>query len=460
MKNKAAMVVILIIIICLNRYGYAYASILKQEVDRDGIITYYVTNEEDKFLAFSMIFARLDTQSRIVYTDKYDGDINDVYDFTDYRHYMQKEVINLQHGIGSYTGSGVIKNSTSKIKNILDYSIYYFETEEQIQYVSDKINEVIKNNIQNLQTDYQKAYFAYRWVLDNASVDYTNSNFSAYSGITGKGTVCQGYSTLYATIAGALGLDNEIIFGGVNGSTYNHAWNAVKLSGQWYCVDTMWGDIANSDTYFLVPKDILASSDYGYHISSMYDNYENSGEKFAAQNYVTTDEEKSSYVMPSVYNIKMDVLKSNKLDIGEGYTFMINNPENIQLIFKSDRPDIATVDNKGIITGISEGTTTITAYNDALKFSQDCVITVLSKKVGTILSDNSIKLKSKNSFKLKVKNALNYSVYKWSSSNKSVAKVTSSGEVTGVSPGKCTIMCQVTNGTNIVILQCNVSVIK
>jgi len=193
--------------------------------------------------------------------------------------------------------------------------------------------------------------------------------------------VCQGYSTLYATIANELGLDCEIIFGGVDGKLYNHAWNVIKLNGQWYCVDAMWSDIANSDKYFLVSKDVLASSDYGYHVSSTYDNYENIGEIFAIDNYDISNEQKSNYVMPSVYNIEMDVLKNNKLVVDERYLFMISNPDNVPIIFKSENPDIATVDSNGVITGISEGSTIITVYNDNLNFSQSCTVNVSSNRI-------------------------------------------------------------------------------
>ena len=110
MKYKTLITFLLISIIFINSITNANAAIIEQEKDPDGIITYYVSNEEDKFLAFSLISARMETKSRILYTDKYIGDIKNVYDFTDYRYYLQNNVQRVQHGIGSYTGSGVIDN--------------------------------------------------------------------------------------------------------------------------------------------------------------------------------------------------------------------------------------------------------------------------------------------------------------------------------------------------------------
>jgi uncharacterized protein YjdB len=188
-------------------------------------------------------------------------------------------------------------------------------------------------------------------------------------------------------------------------------------------------------------------------------NYLNAGEIFATTDYIESNYS-STYLTPSVYNVEMDVLKLNTLSIGEGYTFMINNDNNIPIDFKSDNPDVAKVNKNGVITGVGEGTTTVTAYNDNLKFSQSCVITVSSKMINTRLSYNKIKLKTNGTFQLKVKNAVNYSSYKWSSSNKSIAKVSKSGKVTGAATGTCTITCTVTNGTSVVVLKCDVTIGK
>lgn len=457
MSKKKFIAILTVIIVFLSNNSTVQASILKQETSSSGLVTYYVSNEEEKNLAIHLMWARMANRGRIIYTDGYSIDVNNKYDYTNYRYNYQNDVYNIHYGIGTYTGSGVtIQDSNTEAY----YDFYYFDTKEQMQYVYDKIREAIKNNMANLKTDYQKAYFAYKWVLDNTQVDYTKCNYSPYPGLIGKGTVCQGYATLYAIMANELGLSCEIIFGGVDGSSSNHAWNAVKLNNKWYCLDPTWGDIANRDKYFLVTKDDFASSDYGYHVSDMYSKFEEAGEIFAKENYNISDAKSSEYVMPSVYNIEMDVLKRNKLDIGEGYTFMIQNPKNIPVTFKSDNPAVASVDNNGIITGLSAGTTTISAYNDDLKFLQKCVITVLSKKTDTQFSKTNVKLKKGNTLKLTVKNGLKNSNYKWSSSNEAIAKVSKTGVITGKTPGTCTISCTVTNGTSIILLKCKVKVTK
>ena len=66
---------------------------------------------------------------------------------------------------------------------------------------------------------------------------------------SGKG-VCHGYSMLYKVLSEKLGLESEVVYGagkstpadiGKVNSKSNHAWNVVKINGQWKLVDVTWG---------------------------------------------------------------------------------------------------------------------------------------------------------------------------------------------------------------------------
>lgn len=65
-----------------------------------------------------------------------------------------------------------------------------------------------------------------------------------------KKGVCQGYSTLYELVATRVGLEAVIIAGtskshpahiGKQPGASDHAWNAVKINGEWKLLDTTWG---------------------------------------------------------------------------------------------------------------------------------------------------------------------------------------------------------------------------
>ncbi|WP_297333697.1 transglutaminase domain-containing protein [Flavobacterium sp.] len=62
--------------------------------------------------------------------------------------------------------------------------------------------------------------------------------------------VCHGYSMVYALTARKLGLECEVVRGnaksipsdiGKPASPSNHAWNAVKINGEWKLLDVTWG---------------------------------------------------------------------------------------------------------------------------------------------------------------------------------------------------------------------------
>ncbi|MBI5514504.1 MAG: transglutaminase [Deltaproteobacteria bacterium] len=65
--------------------------------------------------------------------------------------------------------------------------------------------------------------------------------------------VCAGYAHLFEALARASGLEAVYLVGeartGPEGTSESHAWNAVRLGGQWYLVDTTW-DAGSVDDRF------------------------------------------------------------------------------------------------------------------------------------------------------------------------------------------------------------------
>jgi len=63
--------------------------------------------------------------------------------------------------------------------------------------------------------------------------------------IYNKTATCGGYSAMFQFFAGIGGLEVEMVFGTSTnqvGMTENHAWNIVKLDGNWYNIDVTWND--------------------------------------------------------------------------------------------------------------------------------------------------------------------------------------------------------------------------
>lgn len=298
--NKLALILLFVI---FSNYTYSDIAIasatIKENVEYENIKTYYVSNEKEKISTLNLIKSNMETKVNIVYSGKivpkskkelkfyYSKDT-----FNSFNKYYDN-VYNDLYTVGSYAGFGinnVIYNSDDKTITVT-YNFSYYDTKEESERANEIINSAIKDNISTLDTDYQKALWAYQWVIDNVYYDKTLNNFSAYSGLTDLGTVCIGYATIYSALINKMGLDCRVVEGSVyNSKGNNHAWNIIKLDGEWYCVDTTWGDGDIFDKYFLKSQKTFMSSDYGFHNSNIYLEYEKAGEIFAETDYIDIDE--------------------------------------------------------------------------------------------------------------------------------------------------------------------------
>ncbi|MGN0795257.1 MAG: Ig-like domain-containing protein [Aristaeellaceae bacterium] len=139
---------------------------------------------------------------------------------------------------------------------------------------------------------------------------------------------------------------------------------------------------------------------------------------------------KSIYIGDSIV-LEADVTPSNATIQGVTWT--------------SDRPDNASVDAYGVVTGISKGDAKITAKAaDGSGQYGTYTVTVKQQPESITLSKTSLTLKTGNYQTLKatvLPDSTNDKTVVWYSSDTSVAKV-SSGKVTAVSPGTAIITCE------------------
>jgi hypothetical protein len=111
--------------------------------------------------------------------------------------------------------------------------------------------------IEPAENDREKARAIFRWITEN--IDYNVEVF--FKGGTGatnsedvlksRKSVCYGYSDIFLSLAKEAGLEAVRISGYGKGYGYqpgknvsgpaNHAWNAVKINGSWYLMDSTWG---------------------------------------------------------------------------------------------------------------------------------------------------------------------------------------------------------------------------
>lgn len=90
-------------------------------------------------------------------------------------------------------------------------------------------------------------------VVYPSSEPYPPMTHTPYGAFNGD-AVCEGYATAAKLMLGELGIDCDI----QNGVCHNgggHAWNLVKLNGQWYQMDVTWNDGGGRRTDYLLVTD-------------------------------------------------------------------------------------------------------------------------------------------------------------------------------------------------------------
>jgi transglutaminase/protease-like cytokinesis protein 3 len=107
--------------------------------------------------------------------------------------------------------------------------------------------------VESAQNDRDKARAIFRWITLNIAYDASARADSRDPEIvlSRRRVVCYGYAVLFEALAEASGLEAQVIIGHSKRSAQdlleepdarpNHAWNAVRISGEWQLVDSCWG---------------------------------------------------------------------------------------------------------------------------------------------------------------------------------------------------------------------------
>lgn len=158
----------------------------------------------------------------------------------------------------------------------------------------------------------------------------------------------------------------------------------------------------------------------------------------------------SSYAAAT--NIRMNISQATIQSGGQYQLSAIITPADASksLRWTSSNPNVATVNNNGLVTGRSSGTSTITCTTtDGSNLSASCTITV-AQLITSISMQGSLEMNTGNTYRLSVSispaSATGKSL-KWNSSNGNVATVSGDGTVTAKSPGTANITCVTTDGS-------------
>lgn len=125
----------------------------------------------------------------------------------------------------------------------LDFSPNYTMEEETRREVQQQIDEIVEQWLGGISindTDYDKVKYVYEMLSTNT--EYTEGAKNSQNIISvflNRQTVCQGYACAVQYLLEQLGIEAVIVSGTALGDS--HAWNLLKMDGDYYYMDVTWG---------------------------------------------------------------------------------------------------------------------------------------------------------------------------------------------------------------------------
>ena len=129
-------------------------------------------------------------------------------------------------------------------------------------------------------TDFEKELALHDWLMAHGTYDDLSrdnvahigrpNNTDPYGMLVGGYGICLGFATTFQLLMDLAEVECITVVGAAFGSTADHAWNLVKLDGEWYGVDVTWNnsyedvgyDSRFTHKYFNVTSEALRESDH------------------------------------------------------------------------------------------------------------------------------------------------------------------------------------------------------
>jgi len=249
------------------------------------------------------------------YSGSYRNDFKEIYnralasaeDFTGVKHF-----------------SSGLKYSISGTEMTLTFSYNYSKSEfdkklDKVKAALNKARYIVASRISAKMTEFEKELTLHDYIVNNTRYDYENylkgtlpaDSFEEYGCLVLGVAVCEGYAQAMKLLCDLAGIECIIVTGysDITGSRIEHAWNIVKIEGDYYHVD-----VTNDDPVSVDGTDILSHAYF-----NLTDNEMKAGFEWDTAKYPACTSTKNSY-----FN-KFNMVVRNKADFRKTVQKAIEN---------------------------------------------------------------------------------------------------------------------------------------
>lgn len=205
----------------------------------------------------------------------------------------------------------------SLLKKITFTGSYCFspeEVEDVKRQIENYVNQCFAGMPENID-EYGKVKYIYEYLIHHTDYDADVENSQNICSVfLARKSVCQGYAKATQYLLNRAGIFATLVLGRVTGGE-GHAWNLVRIDGEYYYVDTTWGDASYQ---------AVGGSDYPI-------------EKIPTINYdylcVTTEQLETTHTPENVVALPQCTAMDANFYVREGMYFTEWDEEKIKKIF-------------------------------------------------------------------------------------------------------------------------------
>lgn len=234
------------------------------EVRRD--LSFYFTNADEVIETVRTAFRDRSAKITVGYTSSSDNmdDIptvmNEIVRFALSETDDPGEGDYIYHQYGGYELAYTRTDSGNGSSYLITLVPEYYTDPRQEEKVTELVDEIISSLRLDGKTEEQKVRAVYDYIYGNVEYDRIhrkNEHYrlksTAYAALVNGCAVCQGYAVLTYRLLREAGLDARVITGTAvkSSGTEYHAWNIVRVDGEYYNIDITWDKLSGDHGYYL-----------------------------------------------------------------------------------------------------------------------------------------------------------------------------------------------------------------